>query len=320
RQAPQILMMMKRVAASPINKLDLRIDPRLEIVAIALPGLKQKIGHARARNMRRRLVWKLRYPRNRRTISGVAHTVHRAIAKSIPLPWQTNASQRRSQCNERPKRLLSIDSALQAPGRRQHASLACQGARQSFDGPRRNTGNGARPPRRFRDTIALAEDVIREGLKAGRVRRYKFFVLQVIGEKNVDQCKNESGIGIGLDRDVFAFGNFRLVAAERRNRDDLRALPGKRLEMPSKSMNARAARLDFPVLLRHAAEGNDNFRILDNLFHGRYGTTHRFGFSYDVRKERHRSTKAVIRLLRGESAASGKKSMQKITGVMDTAS
>ena len=140
-QAVLVLMMMERVAARPIDQLDVGIRVARAIEFIFGARRQQHVGNARHRNGQLRGVLWHRHFGARHLPARLANAVQRRVAKRKAATGQADLTGHRRQTDQRPIRLFAMLRALQRPRRRQQAALRGDAAGQGDDGIRRHAAN-----------------------------------------------------------------------------------------------------------------------------------------------------------------------------------
>ncbi len=106
-------MVMERIAAGPIDQLDVGISVPASIEFVALARRKQHVGDAGDRNHGARRIDRQRNFRTRDIDTRHADAIGRTVAKSKAGPGQANAAQHRCEHDRRPTGLLAMMRPLQ---------------------------------------------------------------------------------------------------------------------------------------------------------------------------------------------------------------
>ena len=112
-QAIEILMMMERVAAGPVDQADVGIGQGLAVVAIRAAGIEQHVGDAGDRDEFGDGVAALRQRRQRHRIVAASVIGDRAERVGVAAARQADLPQRRGEHGPHPDRLLAMFGALQ---------------------------------------------------------------------------------------------------------------------------------------------------------------------------------------------------------------
>ena len=145
-QPVEILMVMKRIAARPIDQADVGIDVLGAVVGEALAGMQQHVGDACHRNELAHRVGALRQGRAGMTQRTAAHQVRRPVAAGEAAAGQADLAQHGGQGDQRPERLLAVVRALQRPADAQHGAAGRHLARQGHDAMGGDAGDLLGPP------------------------------------------------------------------------------------------------------------------------------------------------------------------------------
>ena len=147
-QAVEILMVMERIAAGPVDQADVGIGPRLAVVAIGRAGIEQHVGDAGDRDevgdavaalrQRRRSAPHCCDARNRRSRPARSRSRRRAGRSGPSAAASTDAH---------PHRLLAMLGALQRMRHHDQGAPSVQPSRQRRDGVGRDPGDGGGPCR-----------------------------------------------------------------------------------------------------------------------------------------------------------------------------
>ncbi len=251
------------------------------------PGLQQHVGEARDRDEVADGVGALRQRRAAVLRKGAAHQVDRAVAHGEAAARQADLAQHAGERDHRPERLLAVMAALQRPvdadrgARRRHLAGKRRDARGGYAGDLLG-------PRRV-----LAGERGRELVEAHRVAGEEVAVVQVLRQQRVAERQDQRGVGVGADRQPFDGAAGVEIVGGRRHVDEAHALGAHAVEAALDVMLGGAAGIDLAVLVRHAAEGDEELAVLGHhvprRVHG-HQLVHR---RHDVRHQHARGAQAV---------------------------
>ena len=111
----QILVMVKRITASPIDHLDIGITIATAIIVKFITRMKKHISNAGNRDKRFNIIFALRHCGNRQTLDMIANRINRRIAKPKSTTRQTDLTKHGRKRNPRPKRLFPMRLPRQRP-------------------------------------------------------------------------------------------------------------------------------------------------------------------------------------------------------------
>ena len=174
--APQpvdVLVMMERVAACPIDQLDIGVLHRAAVVFERLPRIEQHVADACHRNEVGDAVLALRQRRNRNAIGPAAGVAERAERVIISATGQADLAQHCREHRAHPHRLLAILRPLQRMRDRDQGASARRSAGEVDDLGRGNAGDTGRPCRVLWRVVIAAEQIAFEDFEAGAVARDK---------------------------------------------------------------------------------------------------------------------------------------------------
>ena len=156
-QAIEILMMMERVAAGPVDQADVGIGFGLAVVTVRAAGIEQHVRDAGNRDEFRNAVARLRQRRRRHGV--VAPSVIRDGPERVGIAAarQPYLSERCGENRPHPDRLLAMFGALQRMRDDDQRTAAVELSGQRHDGIRGNAGDGGGPCRILGLAVRLAQ-------------------------------------------------------------------------------------------------------------------------------------------------------------------
>ena len=267
-QAVQVLMMMERVAAGPVDQLDLGIGPGLAVIAIGRTRVEQHVGDARDRDVVADRVPALREGRHRHGIVAPAVIGDGAKPVAIAAAGQADLAERRCEHHAHPDGLLAMAGALQGMGHDDECTLAVEALGQRDDLLGRQAGDGSSPVRILRLAIGLAQQIAFEDRPADRIAVEEGAVMQAIDHERVDQGHHQRGVAARLVGDPVGGGSGGQIAAQRAHQNEFATALLRPLHRAALDMAAGAAASDHAVLQRHAAEGEHDLAVIGDLLPG----------------------------------------------------
>src|SRR5204863_2496783 len=132
--------MMKRVAAGPIDKMDIGIGALASVEIVAATWMQQAIGDARRRDRTRQRIAECLHDRRAESQWWLGNAARRAIAETEPSPGQADLAKTSRQQDQRPIGLLAVIGALQGPGSGDHGARRRHAASKLSDGVTRDAG------------------------------------------------------------------------------------------------------------------------------------------------------------------------------------
>ena len=158
-QSVEVLVVMERIAARPVDQLDVGKGQCLAVERNRRAGVEQHVGNARHRNERRHRVavsrqfthleWKGAPP-------GEAKIVDATIAVTHTLPWCTQVAEHRTQYRNHPIRLVAVLGPLQRPADGQQGRFGCHAPRQLSNPFRFDLAQRCCPVGIFGDPVGFA--------------------------------------------------------------------------------------------------------------------------------------------------------------------
>ncbi len=118
-------------------------------------------------------------------------------------------------------------------------------------------------------------------------------IVQLLGEQHVAQRQDQRGVSVGPDRQPFDVAAGVEILGGRRDVDEAHALGAHAVEPVLQPMHHRAAGIDLRVLVRRAAEGDEQLAMLGQHIPRRVHRHQVFHRGHDVRHQHARSAQAV---------------------------
>ena len=226
-----VLVMVERIAASPIDQLDVGIGAALAVIVVALARMQQAIGDARRRDG---------------DVDRILHTVHRrsgiserriadagagAITEAEAATGQADLAERRSEQHHRPIRLLAVVARCSdqdaviivrvAAMRRASARMVSAGT-SVID---------AAQSASFGSPSVVAHEIGQNAIEAGAILLEEVLIVQPFADQRVRHGEQHRGVGVRPDRNPLRAVLLGSVVAQRADIDDLDA--GTRQVPPS---------------------------------------------------------------------------------------
>ena len=253
-QPVQVLVVMERIAAGPIDEADVGIRVVGAVVRERLAGMQQQIGDARHRNEIAHRVAAFRQRRQVQTRGRIADIAHRSITVAEPAAGHADLPEQRCKRQRGPHRLLAVLCTLQRVRNRDERALRCHLARKRAQIVGRYSGVALRPFCGFGYAIVLAEHVCDETICAVTEPFEKRRVVQPLGDERVRQAEHHGHVAERRKRIPARLCFRHDVVSQRRKVRDLHAATTRRIEMLSQMVARVTTRRNERVLQRQPAE------------------------------------------------------------------
>ena len=292
-QPGEVLVVVERVPAAPVDELDVRVTAVLPVVVVARAGMQQHVRDPGHRDVGAGAVRALGQTR-RRKAAGQADIA----ARSVPVPESAarhaDLAEHRGQDQAQPHRLLAVLGPLQRPADRDQRAPGRQLAGQRADPLRRDAGQGGRPRRGLRHAVGITTKVGREPRVAHRVPVQEPAIGEPFGVQDVAEREHQRGVGAGHRRDPFRAQAGVGVAAQRADRDDPASARHRGRQRRGHGVPADAARGHGGVLRGQPAERHQQVGVLRDDG-PRRGAPHDQAHVPDhVRQQHRRGPEAVV--------------------------
>ncbi len=249
--------------------------------------MQQHVGEAGDRDEFLHRVAALRQGRAGIERARAAHDVGRPVAGAKAAARQADLAQHAGERHQRPERLLAMMAALQRPvdvdGRARRRHLA----REAADAARRNAGDRLRPFRR------LVGERGRELVETHRAAVEELSVVELLDVEHVAERQDHRRVGVRPDGEPLDLAAGVEVLGGRRHVDEAHARLAHAVEAGLEVMHHGAAGVDLCVLVRRAAEGDEQLAMLGQHFPRRVHGHQVFHAGHDVRHHHARGTQAV---------------------------
>jgi hypothetical protein len=255
-------MMVERVAAGPVDQLNVGIVQRLAVVVERLAGAFQHVGDASDRDEFAHRVRSLRQRRPAEAWHDVADAVRRAVADAEAAAGQADLAQHAGNGQQGPERLLAMVRALQRPGDRDHRAHRREFAREAANALGGHGCQRGGPLGSLGDAVGLTQHVGDELLEADAVRRQELRVVQALGIERVRDRQQHRGVAVRADRDPFVWRTGVEVAVDRAHVDEAHPGFGHAAQALTDLVMPDHALRDLRVLGRHAAEADEQPGVL----------------------------------------------------------
>ena len=203
RKPVQILMMVKGIAAGPIDQPDIGIAATLPVVVEFAARVEQHVGDPGHRYEGLDRIATLRQGWPGQQAIRAADIVGRTIGERDTAPRQSDLPEHRGQTHRRPEGLLAMVGPLQSPGDIDQTAVRGKFDRQITQALRRDTGNRCGPLGVFHDTIGLPEQIGLPAIEAHAMAGQKCTIVAVGAHDLASQGQHDCGVGAGAYRDPF---------------------------------------------------------------------------------------------------------------------
>ena len=197
-QPAEVLVVVERVAARPIDQPDVRVGQPPSIVVERLPGVQQHVGDPRHGDERRDTVAALRQRGQRHGVPTPAVMRQRPQRVIVARTRQPDLPQHRREHGRHPHRLLAMLRALQRMRHHDQRTAARHAAGQSGDGVSGNAGDPGRPRGVLRLVVGTPGQVVLEHRIPHAVALKECPVVQIFRHQYMRQPEQQRGVGAGL--------------------------------------------------------------------------------------------------------------------------
>ena len=260
-QPGQVLVVVERVAAAPVDELDVRIAVALAVVGEGAARRQQHVGDPRDRDGRAHRVDQLRQRRRADVVLRHAAVGHRPVAVPEPGAGQPHPPQQRGQQHPRPDRLFAVLGALQRPAHRHHRVLRRHLAGEGDDRVRGHPADRRRPTRGLVDAVGPAVEVGQRLVAARAVRGEEPGVVQAFGDQHPAQRHHQRDIGARTHGEPPGGEPTRPVGPVRSREHDLAAAAHQVREVRHGTVLGDPAGGHREVLRRDAAEAHQQLGV-----------------------------------------------------------
>ncbi len=317
-QPGEILVVVERVAATPVDELDIGVAAALPVVVVGGSGMQQHVRDPGHRDVGVDAVAALGEAR-REHPAGVPDITARPVAVPESAARQADLTEHRGQDQAQPDRLLPVLGALQRPADRDQRAPGRHLAGQPADPLGRDTGQGGRPRRGLRHAVDVTAHVGREPRVAHRVAVQEAPIGESLGVQHVAQREHQRDVAPGHRSDPFGAQGSVGVAAQRADRDQPAAARHGGRQRRSRGVAADAARGHRRVLRGQPAERHDQVGVL--RYDGpRGGARHDQAHVADHVRQQHLRGPVAVRVHRADVAAQAvQEPVQLALGVVEPA-
>ena len=295
-QAVEVLVVVERVAAGPVDDPRVRVRAPLAVEVVGLAGVQQHVRDPRDGDGRARRVDRGRQPRHAHRGDVRADVGHRAVAVAEAAARQPDLPEERGERDRRPHRLLAVLGALQRPGRGDHRPARRHAPREVAHGRRRDAGDPLGP---LRGAVAERRE---ERVGAGAAAIEEGAVVQVLGDEHVAEREHDRRVGRGAQADALRAQAGVDVVVDRAEQHDLHAAPRAVREVLADGVAGDAAGDDGQVLDREAAERHEQVGLARDDLPRRRPAPHLVRAADDVAQRDVRGAGRVGALARGGAA------------------
>jgi hypothetical protein len=196
-QLVEVLLVVERVAAGPIDQPDVGEAHVAAVVADLRARVEQQVGDGGDRHARRHAVAALRQGGQAERYGGQAGGVHRAVPEAESPTRHTDLAQERAEGDDGPERHLAVLLALHRPGRGDEGAVRGEVDGEGLDGRGGQLAQRRRPGGVLGLPVALAEQVGGEVGVAHRVALDEVVVDQPAGDERVAQREDQRRVRAG---------------------------------------------------------------------------------------------------------------------------
>ena len=205
-QTIQILMVMKRIAARPINQADVGVGAYLAVEIVMAAGVFQHVGDARHGDRRLHAVGALRQHRAGERARVRALDAHRAVGQRKAAAGRADLAENGGECNRHPIRLLAMIAALQRPRHVDHGAAGIHTACKVGDRVRGHIADRGGPRSRLGRAIGFTHDVAAQRFKIRAVTIEERAIVFAVGDDGVRQRQHKGGVGVRPHGNPFRAG------------------------------------------------------------------------------------------------------------------
>ena len=260
-ESVQVLVVMERVAARPVDQADIRVSEAPAIVVVFLVRLFQQVGHPRHRD---EVVGAVRQGRQSdRGHSGAwrAHATAAAVAEAKAEPGLADGTEHGGEGDGHPVGLFAAFGALQRPAGGHEGGLFARLPRQTQDGFGGHAGFRRRPGGGFRHAVGLAQHIGAQTVVADGAAVEEIPVDQIFRDQDMRHGQHHGGVGAGDDGHPLGRHIVRHVFADRRDVHDPHARRSGLAQQRAHAVLPAATVDDLAVAQRNAAEAEHQARV-----------------------------------------------------------
>ena len=255
-------MVVERIAAGPVDDLDVGVGQSSTVVIEFTAGIQQHVRDRGHRNQVRNGIDALWQGRQRIRHRGQTGFVHRPVSVPESCTRNADSTEHRRQGDTHPRSLFAVPRALQRPGDRHHRAFRRHLPSEIRDHRGLDAADRRRPLRGFGGSVSDTEEVSLEFGVSLAVLRQKRCVVQVLVGKNECESQHHRHVGTGPRRDPSSVAAH--VVAQRTHGDDLTTAGAHRVERIDGRMIRCTTVIDAGVLHRNAAERHQQFGMCGN--------------------------------------------------------
>ena len=182
-QPPQVLMVMERVAAGPVDEARVRVGAGLSVKLVLAARVHQQVSDTRNRDGSLHRVLALRHGGELEVHRRVADAVLGRVANTEAAARQADLTQHGGKDNSHPDRLLAMIGTLDRPGHRDHRACARHAPCQGAQGPGVDPADPGGPVRILGLAVRLAHQVAAEGFPSRAIAVQERLIVQPLGQQ-----------------------------------------------------------------------------------------------------------------------------------------
>ena len=261
-KAVQILVMMERVASTPVDKAGIGIGALLAHVVVAPTRMKKHVGDSRHRDEAAGFILARGYRRGpRHARARVADAAHAAVGKTESPARKTDLAEHGGEGDGHPDGLLAVIPPLKRPCGHDHRAFFGHAPGEMADGVGRNFRDRRRPLGVLGRAVRASEQIGLEFLVARAIAGEEFLVVKPFRGEGVGDAQHERRIGIGPRCDPFGPEKIGNVITKRR---DVHELDPRFAGLPQKALHqmlAGAPVRHLKILEADSAKRDNHLRV-----------------------------------------------------------
>ncbi len=293
QHAVEVLVVVKGVAAGPVNQPDIRVAVFFAVVVKRFARLFQHVGDAGHGNEFAHRVFALRQGGAAEFGVGIANHVGGAVTDTEAAAGQPDLPQHGGQRDQAPEGLLTVVRTLQRPGHGEHGAVGGHGTGQRHNAFGRDAGDVGRPRRVLHDPVGRACEVGVDLVKAHAMLRQENRVVQAFLVERAGQRQDQRRVGVGANGYPLHRTAGVDIVADRADVDELHTGFVEPAQGLRHDVFADAARADLRIFCGHAAEADKQRGVLFEHAPAGVQRVHFIHGRHDVRHQHARRAQAV---------------------------
>ena len=316
-QAVQILVMVERIAAGPVDQPDIGEGHARAVVVDGPAGMQQHVGQARDGNGAADRVAALGQRRPRHMLRRHADGVDRAVAEAHPAAGKADLAQHGGQHDAHPIGLFATMAPGERPGKRDDGAprrhAAGQGAHR-FGG---KAGDAGGPSGVLGEAVGGARQIGQEAVETDAMGGQELAVAKPFRVERMGQPQHQRDIGVGARGEPLGLQRRVHVAAHRPHQHEFDADATAGLQPLLLRVAPGSAGAHLAVAAGQAAEGDDQLSAPGDRFPAGVAQQHLLERAQDVGHD-HLARGIAVAVARGGVAADAVEEAVKLAlGVME---